>query len=627
MCGFVGSFKADAARRDDRDHLDSAIAAIRRRGPDGNGAFRTDWLRLGHTRLAIIDPTAGAQQPMADGSGRFVIVFNGEIYNFRELFERYLDGDETVNRHSDTAVLLALYKKLGRDCVSALNGMFAFAVADLQRRTVFMARDRFGEKPLYWTRRGEETLFGSELRALKALKPDESWPMDPHSVALYQMLGSVPPPRSIVRDVQALIPGRWIEFRHDGSMVEGTFWSLAEARQPEVGVPYEKAVEETQARLSQAVQSRMVSDVEVGLFLSGGYDSGAILGTLKSLKMTPIRTVSLDFADARFSEYNLVEITARAYDGIPHRMVISHEVFLDGLDDFFRAMDQPTSDGYNTYFVSRAAHELGIKVWLSGIGGDELFGGYPFFRRIGRLQDLSRTMQRVVPRGMTDWVAPRLMHRLRLSRVAHLADRGDPFIRAYQACRTMVPWRNALALLAPDLRRKMEAGIAEELDRLYEDPSRMADDCQRATLLESTMYMRSQLLRDMDNFSMAHSIELRAPYLDHALCEYVQGLPQDFKIRDGLTKPLLADALPIPLPPVIRQQSKRGFSFPVQEWLKEHMALSFRQYALDPACEAFWDLQVISDLWSAYLAGRVHYSVIWNLYAFARWVKDHHESL
>jgi asparagine synthase (glutamine-hydrolysing) len=622
MCGFIGQAVSNGSNLSSVESFQKALIHLKRRGPDGSGVFMGNWIGLGHTRLAIIDPSEAAYQPMLDGSGRYVLVYNGEIYNYQELYNTFCADDGTVNAHSDTAVLLAMYKLMGKACLEHLNGMFAFAIADLERQTVFMARDRLGEKPLYWRKSGKELLFGSEIQSLVALRPELSWQIDSESLALFHLMGSIPAVRTIYEDVHALAPGHWLEADGKGRVSQGAYWSLEScaraATDTSAPASYEEVCHETQSRLLQAAQSRMVSDVEVGLFLSGGFDSGALLGSLHALKRTPIRTICLDFEELRFSEFLAAQTTARAFESPLHRHVITSAEFLDGLDGFFQCMDQPTIDGYNTYFVCHAAKALGIKAWVSGVGGDELFGGYQSFRRLTGLKRLGYLLQATALSPLLNVVAPSFMSRLRLARALHLIDKGDRSIRAYQVCRNPLPWRTAISILSPELRPRMH-DILAIMDRQYPSTETMLDDFQRASILESSMYMRALLLRDMDNFSMAHSLELRAPYLDHRLFEYVLGLPQRWKMQGYRTKPLLADALPVPLPPNITPQGKRGFTFPVRHWLADHMASTFEEHVFQPCNTRFWDMNTVSSLWNAYKKTGSGSEVLWSLYVFSRW--------
>ncbi|HKY71737.1 MAG TPA: asparagine synthase (glutamine-hydrolyzing) [Nitrospira sp.] len=624
MCGFTG-FIAEATAAPSSESLQRAVTHLLPRGPDGSGIFKRDWIGLGHTRLAIIDPSQAAHQPMVDHSGRYVLVYNGEIYNYQELYSRYcIDIDDgTVNAASDTAVLLAMYKLMGKACLEHLNGMFAFAIADLEHRTLFMARDRFGEKPLYWRKCGKGLLFGSEIRSLVALRPELSWQVDVESLALFHLMGSIPPPRTIYEHVHALGPGHWLEADANGYVSQGAYWSLESCSQasPEqsASISYAEVCHETQSRLFQAAQSRMVSDVEVGLFLSGGFDSGALLGLLHALKRTPVRTICLDFEESRYSEFSAAQTTARAFESPLHRHIITGDDFLTGLEGFFHCMDQPTIGGYNTYFVCRAAKALGIKAWVSGVGGDELFGGYPSFSRLHGLKYLGAVLQNSRLTPLLDVLAPRLLRWPRLVRALHLIDRGDRSVRAYQACRNPLPWRTAVSMLSPAVKAKMH-DILGTMDEHYSSTEHLQDDFQRASVLEASMYMSALLLRDMDNFSMTHSLELRAPYLDHRLFEYVLGLPQQWKRQGPGIKPLLADALPVPLAPQTKKQGKRGFTFPVRHWLADHMTSTFEAYVFQPRNAQFWDLNTVSSLWRAYREAGDGSEVLWSLYVFSRWM-------
>jgi asparagine synthase (glutamine-hydrolysing) len=272
--------------------------------------------------------------------------------------------------------------------------------------------------------------------------------------------------------------------------------------------------------------------------------------------------------------------------------------------------------------VSKHAYELGIKVWLTGVGGDELIGGYSFFRRIPYLRLLSRILHIGGVSAITNLVSKLLPQHLKIARLAHLGHAGDTATRAHQAARTHLPCRNALAVQS-SIFDDSESSILSLLDEFYPDTQHFTDDFQRATALESMMYMGPQLLRDIDNFSMAHSIEARAPFLDHNLFTYVLSLPQHYKQRGNRTKPLLCEALQLPLPEPIKKLPKRGFTFPMETWLKDHMRSSFRDYVLCDRNRAYWNLDTLRGLWESYLKGNLHWSVVWGFYAQARWLQSH----
>jgi asparagine synthase (glutamine-hydrolysing) len=360
----------------------------------------------------------------------------------------------------------------------------------------------------------------------------------------------------------------------------------------------------------------MVSDVPVGLFLSGGFDSGSILSLLASSGFASTAAICLDFPDAEFSEYALAKRTSEQFGGVLHRHVIDAAHFLNALPAFFDAMDQPTNDGFNTYFVCQAARESGIKVWMSGVGGDEVFGGYPSFARLAGISVLARVLGHV-PKTLLNWGAVAARSHPRLNRVVHLGDKGSSDVRAFQTLRNAFPWRLARYVLSPSWDSSWR--FPDLLDSVYPDPNPRADNYQLATLFESLVYMRSQLLRDIDNFSMVHSLELRAPFLSHKLFESVYLLQRSLKHRPGAVKPLLAEALPRPLPKEIRAQSKRGFTFPLEIWLRSFIRTSFEEVVFDTSMRNIWDQDAVRRLWKAYLAGRVRWGMMWQLYAFARW--------
>lgn len=621
MCGFVG-FRDSRPGRPAASGLDAALDEIRRRGPDGEGKLLVNEFGFAHARLSIIDLTDAARQPMVDVSGRYVLLFNGEIYNYQELAETYFNDDLSLNRESDTAVLLAMFLRFGRACLEHLNGMFAFAIVDLAVHSIFLARDRFGEKPLYWARTSDCIAFASEIGALKRVVPDADWSIDRDGLLLYHSVGSVPAPYTIYRGARALRAAGWIEFDGKGASTEGKYWALGKSNIPQPR-DREEAIEGCRSHLLNSVRSRMVSDVPVGIFLSGGVDSGSILSLISSLGVRTPEALCIDFTDKRFSEYHLATQTAGRYGARLHRSLVTPEEFSSNLDSFFCSADQPTTDGFNTYIVSLYAKALGIKVWLSGVGGDELFGGYRSFQRIGRLTSLSTTLQRVMPLSLGRVIERRFPHHYRWARVVALAGKGNPTLRAYQCLRNTIPARTVTKLISSAEPRGANDAL-RLVDGIYPETTFCADDFQRASLMESSIYMASQLLRDIDNFSMAHSIEVRAPFLDHRLFDYVFGLQSHFKSKAGRIKSLLVDALPHPLPEAVARQSKRGFTFPIESWLRLDLRASFESCVFDHRNAEFWDLAAVRGLWQSHLEGHTHWSVPWQFYAFARWYRAHH---
>jgi asparagine synthase (glutamine-hydrolysing) len=364
----------------------------------------------------------------------------------------------------------------------------------------------------------------------------------------------------------------------------------------------------------------MVSDVPVGLFLSGGVDSGALLATTAAAGVRPAATLCMDFVDSEASEFDVASLSAAHFRVPLIRAPMTRLVFEDGLDRFTRLMDQPTNDGYNTHFIAQVARETGIKVWLSGVGGDELFGGYPSFRRMSWLPNwialaahlpggynVGRRVSGLSPRG---------------HRISHLARPGDPSLRAYQASRMILPPAIVWRLLNPDYGFTIHE-LESLADELYPGVPDRCDHFQAATFYETSVYMASQLLRDIDNFSMAASLEVRAPFLDHDLFSSVLELPAATKLNSTAVKPLLVASVPGGLAPAVQTDRKHGFTFPLEAWLREDLALRSETNAHDPAYYEHLHAAAASTIWRKWKRGRVHWSVPWLLHAFGSWRKEH----
>jgi asparagine synthase (glutamine-hydrolysing) len=621
MCGLVGTVAP-------RDHLAldlhavaTALKSIEHRGPDNvsTWASKDGRVAVGHVRLAIIDPSASANQPMVSRDGRYLLVFNGEIYNFRDLYARFVADDDDVNPRSDTSVLFALLRDRGRDALSLLNGMFAFAFIDLADRSVLVARDRFGEKPFYFFSDGPTLSFASELVALGKLRPDLSWSLDQEAVQLYFMSGSITAPRTIFRGMRALPPASYFSWRPGTTPAVRPYWQLVPSAQPELS--HKPPIEAVSSLLRRAVSSRMVSDVPVGIFLSGGIDSTSIVATAASQAASINTALSIDFPEVEFSEATIAAAVAKRFGLSFVREVVDSRSFIDSVPGFFHAMDQPTVDGFNTYFISRIAGQTGIKVWLSGVGGDELFGGYPSFSRLSRLEAASRYLQHIVPYKLVGGL-PVGAGLSKVARLLHLGVRGNPVLRAYQVCRIPIlpaPCRKLLG--SPQ--ESSNTRLQQLLDDVAPETAAHLDWFQKASLLEARVYLGGQLLRDIDNFSMAESIEIRAPFLDHDLFEGVWRLPQDLKKYNSSSKPLLIDSVPGGLPAEVPTHRKRGFTFPVQDWLRDNMGRQFQDVVLDPAFDDVWDRREVAKLWRSYKAGAVGWIPLWSFYAFANWRSSH----
>ena len=544
------------------------------RGPDGAGSW---WSQdrhcgLGHRRLSIIDLSERASQPMKSDDGRLVIVFNGEIYNFPQLrLELEADGAQ-FRTTSDTEVLLHLYARYGAEMVHRLRGMFAFAIWDEVRRGLFLARDPYGIKPLYTANDGWTFRFASQVKALLAGGRVSRDP-EPAGVVGFHLFGSVPEPFTCYREIRALPAGhtQWVDVA--GPREPKCFASLAEvlAKARQNPVPEAEFAERLREGVLESVRAHLLADVEVGVFLSAGVDSGALLGCMRDAGAREIRAITLAFEEFRGTSEDEAPLAARvsAHYGAHHVVRhLSRDEFVEDLPAILDAMDQPSIDGINTWYVSKAAKEAGLKVAISGLGGDELLGGYPSFC------DVPRWRRRFGAFAGMPGVG--LLARELIGHMAPAFSRTRP--KALGLLKYSSSWAGAYLLrrglfLPDELRQVMDPEVAREgmrrlnpLERLGEslkpDPG---SDIARVCALESAHYMRNQLLRDSDWAGMAHSLEIRVPLVDYALLRQLGPLIPS--LAPGSGKAALAGAPTSPLPGEIVARAKSGFGVPTGAWI------------------------------------------------------------
>ncbi len=575
MCGINGIFAYHAsAAAVDRRELIRTRDYMASRGPDGAGEWLSSDGRvgLGHRRLSIIDLSDAGAQPMATSNGRLVVSFNGEIYNYRELRRSLEARGYSFRTRSDTEVLLHLYAEKGVAMTSDLRGMFAFAIWDSDRGQVFLARDAYGIKPLYYSDDGRTVRFGSQVKALMAGHAVSHDP-EPAGHVGFLLWGSVPEPFTTYREVRALPAGSTLLVDRNGVRDCVRYHSIAkiycDAEAEASARGGERIDEPIRAALLDSVRAHLVADVPVGAFLSAGIDSGALVSLMRDAGQNDIQTVTLAFEEFRGrdeDEAPLAEDVARSYGTRHSTRIVTRSEFAADLPRILDAMDQPSIDGVNTWFVSKAARELGLKVALSGLGGDELFGGYPSFQDIPRWVGLLARPSRIpflgkAVRGLLGKVSgsrPKLPGMLEF---------GGTFAGAYLLRRGLfMPWELDRAL-DPELVR---AGI-DRLSILASIDS-VLKPCPRSShakvaVLEASLYMRNQLLRDTDWASMAHGLEVRVPLVDTVLLAQVASAQIGAVIAPG--KAPLAAAPTRALPPAVTSRRKTGFTTPIAGWMKE----------------------------------------------------------
>src|SRR5229473_10581 len=592
MCGIFGivSREGDVSR----DVLARALKCLAHRGPDDSGAAVVECnagahshLGLAHTRLSIIYLSPLGHQPMQDPVSGNWIVFNGEIYNFRELRKELEAAGVEFKSHSDTEVILAAYRVWGESCLTRLGGMFAFALWDAPRKRLLLARDPMGIKPLYYHQSEQNFIFASEVRTLlqTGLVPRKA---DSTGVLSYLAFGSVYEPWTIVEGVMSVPPGHVLTVEN-GSLSSRAYWNpLQASSRTESDASSGNGIataDQLPAVLRDAVLSHLVSDVPVGVFLSGGIDSSALVAIL-SQNSVRASTFSLVFQEEEFNEGKYSREVARRFGTEHHEIPVSQQDTLAVLPEALCAMDQPTIDGINTYLVSAKTRAAGVKVALTGLGADEMFAGYSNFRRVPRMEAFSKQFGRL-PRLARQPLAASLVRFAgkgdRSRKLAELATGHDSIVHPYFLVRTLFGASEREALFGPgleDSERALEGVLRESIAR-----SSTLDPVNRVSYLESHFYMRNTLLRDSDSMSMAHGLELRVPYLDRPMVEACFRIPGSKKLNGDSPKSLLLASLGVELPREIVNRPKRGFTLPFERWLRGEM----RPVVEDALLKSNWD--------------------------------------
>src|SRR5438477_7370691 len=568
MCGInaIYAYKDNAPAIDEQE-LIATRECMRSRGPDASSQWISPDARVGfgHRRLAIIDLSPGGAQPMCRAEN--VIVFNGEIYNYRELRGELESRGIRFTSQSDTEVLLQLYATRGAEMLNDLRGMFAFALWDAARRRMFLARDPYGIKPLYYADDGATLRVASQVRALIA-SGHVSNQFDPAGAAVFFLRGTIPEPFTMYRSIRAVPAGSYCFADADGASEPVQYFSIAQTLHDAA----DNADISVHDAVLESVKYHMVSDVPVGAFLSAGIDSTSIVALGRESGASDLQTMTLRFAEYRGrinDEAPLAAQVAQQY-GVRHTIRdLTRDEFARELPRVFDAMDQPTVDGVNSYFISKAAADLGLKVALSGTGGDELFGGYTSFRDIPRWMPVTSALARIPHLGNVIAEANAMLAR----RTRHVSPKmseivryGSSYAGAYLVKRGRFLASELPAILGHDVARE---GL-QRLDLLHRIEEAVTPDpgtpYARVVALESSFYLRNQLLRDMDWASMAHSLEVRVPLVDaHLLTDIVPFL---YSAAEGSNKQMLAKSVKVRLPAAINTRTKTGFSVPIGQWLE-----------------------------------------------------------
>ncbi len=578
MCGIAGIFAyLDVAPPVDRAELMRMNDRMTPRGPDGNRQWFSADGRVGfaHLRLAIIDLSEGGAQPKASADGSLVITFNGEIYNYRELRAELQAKGRVFQSESDTEVLLQLYAEYGDAMVGRLRGMFAFGLWDVARRRLLLARDPLGIKPLYWADDGWTLRFASQAKALLA-GGAVSNDADPAGIVGFHLFGSVPEPFTVWRAIHTLPAGTTLVVDAAGPGAPQRYYDVAgalAARATAAPVEPADARRQVVAAVHDSVRYHLVADVPVAVFLSAGLDSGALLGTMAQLGVRDIVAVTLafeEFRGANLDEAPLAAEVAARYGARHIVRAVDRAEFERDLPAILDAMDLPSIDGINTWFVAKAAREAGIKVALSGLGADECFGGYPSFSDVPRSVHWLRPMSWLP--GLGALVRRALSAAVRAGlgihpKAAGLLQYGGSWAGAYLLRRSVyMPWELKDLLDPVMLREGLRRLVPLKRIGAVLQGGESLGDFDRVAALETSLYMRSQLLRDADWAGMAHGVEIRVPYVDPF---FLAALPPGAALAAMDAKAAVADIPDPPLPAASRARRKTGFVTPVGRWLHE----------------------------------------------------------
>ena len=588
MCGILGqlTIKAPATSV-------PPLSAIAHRGPDGNGEWTNadGSVYFGHARLAILDPTPTGAQPMTNSTNRFTITFNGEIYN--HLLIRPLLTNVSWRGTSDTETLVELYAQKGVECLSLLKGMFAFAMHDSKDDSVLLVRDRLGIKPL-WLRTTETALsFASEVRAL--LKPGE---FKPNSQFLNEYIGfgRIPSTGEIFDGVQSVAPGGWIKLNKSGKIEKGNWWPGRKIAQSNVN-NRKDAVARMRELVTTAIKEHLISDVGVGAFLSGGIDSSIVTLVAGKELGRNLRTFTVGFPQGAFDERAIARQVAKQAGTDHCEVEVSEDTCLQWVKEAVSSLDLPSVDAINTYIVSKAVTDRGLKVALSGLGGDEIFAGYPSFKDIPLIKWLgnlppavSKQLIGLSPRSLKD-------------KLIGLESFGIPELTVARRRFTSIPSLHAL-------------GFGEGTPSLPKPPEGL-DTIGLISWYEIQSYMIPMLLRDSDQMSMAVGLEIRVPFLDHCLVEEALSLPQQYKQGKGV-KPLLVEAFKDELPRDVYDRPKQGFTLPMSDWIRGPLS-ALTEEGVQAAADWLGLAEPLHQK-ESFDKGDVHWTRVWHWAVLGHWL-------
>lgn len=621
MCGINGIFHFENSKSREGE-IQKMNETLRHRGPDASGVFADNEIELGHQRLSIIDVSEAANQPMESADGNLILVFNGEIYNYKEVRNQL--ADYPFKTQSDTEVVLAAFLKWGENALRIFNGIFAFAIWNKTKKELFIARDRLGVKPLYYLTSNDVFVFSSSLKSILSTGRSSA-KISKAGLIDYLRYQTVHAPQTIIEDIHVLMPGYFIKINEEDGAQFKSYWSVTKNIQQ---IRY-KSAEEVQkmirTQLYKSVEMQLVSDVPFGAFLSGGIDSSLMVAIMSQVRTQKTDTFSVTFKEDQFSEKKYAEIIAKKYGTLHHEIELSVDKFRDMIPEALSYMDHPSGDGPNTFAVSKLTREEGVKMAISGLGGDELFAGYPVFRQLPEL------------------------HRKKWLR-SFPAYARRPFARVYKNLRGSVSAAKKAALLSleefdteniyPYFRKVY---MDEQIIKLVNYPNLTPDAVYEIThelvgyktdgwnlpllgkisVAEVSTYMQNVLLRDADQMSMAHALEVRVPFLDHELVEKIIPLPDSYK-STASPKKIVTDTFSDLLPEEIYNREKMGFVLPYDVWMKNELRTFCESHLNWLKDSGYFNAAELDKNWNLFLKGSqaITWSRIWILVVLSNWMQQ-----
>lgn len=638
MCGIAGIMgRLDESNRAALARMNSAML---HRGPDAGGTWMSEpddrgWgVLLGHRRLSILDLSPAGTQPMVDPVTGHVIVFNGEIFNFHELRQRLEAEGQEFQSTGDTVVMLRALGLHGPEAVNWLRGMFTFACWDPSQRRLLLARDPLGIKPLYVARSlnpeaGWSVAFASELRALLASGLLGKPQLNPQAVSSVVWNGFVVGPDTAVKGVNLLSPGCIMELRARGKDIrQRQFWGIADR------LPGRTMSEDDLAAVvEEGTRLHLASDVPLAVFLSGGVDSAATANLAQSASQDPIHTFTLGFEEQEFNEAPFASKIAAAIGTQHHEVLLTEEHFVEGLEPALDSLDQPTFDGLNAYYLSKAIREAGFTVALSGTGGDELFGGYPTYRDLPTLQRWSQRSS-WIPSGVraaaataatwplrrTDAAVP---PQTRWAKLPDMVRQGDDLLALYQHAYALFLPEFQSELLARDFAEPLALGLTSEMRHQLLAETQGRTPLSAISVMEQRLFLGERLLRDNDAASMASSLEQRLPLVDQVLFDSVDRLPDSTRYSPLGRKAILRRIGLRGLDTALFERPKSGFVLPFDRWIRRGLKSAMDQTLRDPQAIAPVGLNpvAVERLWRAFVDGApgIYWSRVWAIFVFVRW--------